>query len=171
MSKAAKIFWSLVLAQAGFLLAWAGYHEWVRQHAPVILLKCRPVDPQDLLRGDYMTLDYDISHPGMEEGKADAPHGGTRWVILEKQDRYHAVVAVSDAPLRPKAGQILVRGERALRWRPGRNGERIDYGIDRYFVPEGKGSPTFTLAEVEASVSPANRLYIRRVLLDGKAYP
>ena len=76
MSTTAKGFWLLVLAQAGFLLAWAGYHEWVRQNAPVILLKCRPVDPQDLLRGDYMTLDYDISHPATIGGKADVPHRG-----------------------------------------------------------------------------------------------
>lgn len=171
MSTTAKGFWLLVLAQAGFLLAWAGYHEWVRQNAPVILLKCRPVDPQDLLRGDYMTLDYDISHPATIGGKADVPHRGSLWVTLEKQDRYHAVVSVSDKRQAPGPGQVLVRGERAGLWVTGTDGRRIDYGIDRYFVPEGKGSPRFTLAEVEASVSPAHRLYIRRVLLDGKSYP
>lgn len=171
MSKAARTFWLLVLAQAGFLLAWAGYHEWVRQHAPVILLKCRPVDPQDLLRGDYMTLDYDISHPADLAEKTDASAGGELWVVLEKQERYHVVVAVGRERPSLRPGQVAVRGDNRPTWRAGRGGVRVDYGIGRYFVPEGKGSPSFKLAEVEASVSPAHRLYIRRVLLDGKAYP
>ncbi len=38
-------------------------------------------------------------------------------------------------------------------------------------MPEGKGTPRFKLMEVEVSVSPAHRLYIKRVLLDGKAFP
>jgi uncharacterized membrane-anchored protein len=48
---------------------------------------------------------------------------------------------------------------------------RITYGIERYFVPEGRGTPRFQLMEVEAAVSPAHRLYIKRVLLDGRPYP
>jgi len=47
----------------------------------------------------------------------------------------------------------------------------VAYGIEKYFVPEGKGSPRFKAMEVEVSVSPAHRLYIKRVLLDGKAFP
>ena len=62
-----KGFVALVAAQAIFLVAWAGYHEIVRGQVPAILLKGRPVDPRDLLRGDYMILSYDIS---------DVPLGG-----------------------------------------------------------------------------------------------
>jgi len=172
MSKKTKLFWVLVVAQAGFLLSWAGYHEYVRQHAQVIVLQGRPVDPQDLLRGDFMILNYDISRvtmPGTPEDQQPSPDV---WVLLEKKDRYHVVVQAATEPLEPKPGQLLARGTRSYDWRTGAPGTtRVDYGIEKYFVPEGKGTPRFQLMEVEVSVSPAHRLYIKQVLLDGKAFP
>lgn len=175
MSRTAKWFWALVAAQALFLVAWAGYHEWVRQSAPVILLKGRPVDPQDLLRGDYMTLAYDISDAPVagvtSKVGEQADAGAEVWVLLEKRDRYHVVAEASRKPLTPKSGQTLVRGTLGYNWRGNSAAARIEYGIEHYFVPEGKGSPRFKLVEIEASVSPTQQLYIRRVLLDGKPYP
>lgn len=176
MSRTAKWFWSLVVAQAAFLFVWAGYHEFVRQHAPVILLKGRPVDPQDLLRGDYMILGYDINSPeretiaGVPETVRNAG-GGDAWVLLERRGNYHEVIQVSHNRLNPNPNQVLVRGSFGYDFQGANSRPRIDYGIERYFVPEGKGSPRFTLVEIEASVSPAHRLYIKRVLLDGKSYP
>ena len=177
MSRATKWFWAVVLAQAVFLLAWAGYHEFVRQHAPVILLKGRPVDPQDLLRGDYMTIGYDINSARVEKFTTQAGDGSGSgadvWVLLAPREGYHVVMRASRDRLEPGLGQVIVRGTLGDSWRPdpGSGTSRINYGIERYFVPEGKGSPRFKLMEVEVSVSPAHRLYIKRVLLDGKAYP
>jgi uncharacterized membrane-anchored protein len=68
-------------------------------------------------------------------------------------------------------GQVLVRGDLGYTWGDGAPGSDIRYGIEKYFVPEGRGTPRFKLMEVEVSVSPAHRLYIKRVLLDGKAFP
>ncbi len=166
-AKAKKWFWILVLAQAVFLLGWAGYHEYIRQHAQVIVLKSRPADPQDLLRGDYMILRYDISRPSLP---ADATSRGEVWVVLAKKGKYHEVVAVSlEKPATLAPGQVLVRADVGYGW--GSTGSEVRYGIETFFVPEGKGSPRFKLLEVEVSVSPAHRLYIKRVLLDGKAFP
>ena len=61
MSRSTRLFWSVVGLQAVFLLVWAGWHEHVRSAAPVVRLKTVPVDPQDLLRGDYMILRYGSS--------------------------------------------------------------------------------------------------------------
>lgn len=178
MSRAIRWFFVVVAAQAGFLLSWAGYHEWVRSGAEVILVKGRPVDPQDLLRGDYMILGYEIgvlpdSMTKQGDGKPVFRIGEEIWVLLEKRGAYHEVVAASRA--RPSAGanQTLVRGMVTYPRGLGRadNGTGVEYGIEQFFVPEGKGTPRFQKLEVELSVSAAHRLYIRRVLLDGKAYP
>jgi uncharacterized membrane-anchored protein len=172
MSRAAKCFWAIVAAQVLLLLAWAGYHEFVRQHAPLLVLKGRPVDPQDLLRGDFLTLNYDISSvtlAGAKPSEADA--GRDVWVLLEPRGRYHVVVQASREPLTPNPGQVLVRGTLGYDWRNAAGTSHVDYGIERYFVPEGKGAPRFNLMEIEVAVSPAHRLYIKRVLLDGRAYP
>ena len=170
MSRAHKWFWALVAAQTLFLLGWAGYHEFVRQTAPVLLLKGRPVDPQDLLRGDFMTMNYDISNVALP-AQSDPASGSEVWVLLERKDRYYVVAQVAREELHPKPGQVLVRGTAGYRWRNSTSTERVDYGIEKYFVPEGKGSPRFKLMEVEVSVSPTHRLYIKRVLLDGQAFP
>jgi uncharacterized membrane-anchored protein len=170
-----KWFWLIVTAQAAFLLGWAGYHEFLRQNAPVILLKGRPVDPRDLLRGDYMTMGYEINTPSISDAGVKSgtshPSGGDAWVLLEKRDGYHVVAKASVERLTPSPAQVLVRGTFGHNGRAAGQSIRIDYGIERYFVPEGKGSPQFKQVEVEVSVSPTHRLYIRRVLLDGKVYP
>jgi uncharacterized membrane-anchored protein len=176
MNRVTKWFWAVVLAQAVFLLAWAGYHEFVRQHAPVILLKGRPVDPQDLLSGDYLTIGYDINFAPLPTKKTSSGSEikmdrGDAWVLLEPRGGYHEVVAVSGERLQSGPGQVLVHGAFGYNTRGGGGTINVDYGIERYFVPEGKGSPRFKRMEVEASVSPSHRLYIKRVLLDGKAYP
>lgn len=172
--KTTRWFWAVVVAQVLFLSIWAGYHEWVRQHAPTIMLKTRPVDPQDLLRGDYMILGYEIGDApaSLAMGNKTFEVGGDVWVLLENREGFHAIVATSSDKLTPKPGQMLVRGKITGRPSPtSSEGNRIAYGIETYFVPEGKGTPKFKTLWVEASVSPANRLYIRRLLLDGNAYP
>jgi len=162
----AKWFGLIVAAQLGFLALWAGYHEWLRQTAPTILLQCHPVDPQDLMRGDYMTLGYEIDQVDVPAVKP----GDEVWVLLEARGRYFAVAQAATARLAPKPGQFLVRGQAQSNW-DRKMSVRVEYGIEKYFVPEGKGTPRFKTIEVEAAVSAAHRLYIKRVLLDGKAYP
>lgn len=171
MKPETRWFWSLVLAQAMFLLAWAGYHEVVRSHAPTLLLKGRPVDPRDLLRGDFMILGYDIGNVTLPAEGGDVAPGTDVWVLLERRDRYHVVASAARERLVPGPGQVLVRGKVVYDWRSGRGTARVDYGIERYFVPEGRGSPRFQLMEVEVAVSPEHRLYVKRVLLDGHRFP
>lgn len=46
----------LAAVQIGFMLAWAGYHERVRAHAPTFRIPLAPRDPYDVLRGRYFVL-------------------------------------------------------------------------------------------------------------------
>jgi uncharacterized membrane-anchored protein len=170
----AKWLGAVVAAQALFLIGWAGWHEYVRATAPTLLLNTRPVDPRDILRGDYMILNYDISrHPA----PADWPtnDGGTAYVIFRIQDD-HAVVAEirRDAPPadETRLWAQATTAEETWQRAPGEVRQlRLNYGIEQFFVPEGKGTPSFKKLEVEVSVSPTHQLHIRRVLLDGQAYP
>jgi uncharacterized membrane-anchored protein len=160
MKNATRWFWAVVAAQVLFLLGWAGWHEHVRSSALTILLKTRPVDPQDLLRGDYMILGYEIADvslpPSVREGDAC-------WVILEPRGEYYVAVRASvDQPV-VEGAQIAVRATRESRG--------LAFGIEHFYVPEGKGTPRFEKIEVEAAVSVTHQLAIKRVLLDGKEYP
>jgi uncharacterized membrane-anchored protein len=172
MSRRPLLFWGVVLAQVLFLLGWAGYHEWVRQNAPSVLLRPRPVDPRDLLRGDYMILDYDVSHIAFPVGEGETVNAGDLFVVLEKRGEVHEVAWISEASGKePEVGpgQVWVRAT-VDNFTDARQAH-VSYGIERYFVPEGKGTPRFENLLVEAVISPDHRLYIRKLILDGKPYP
>lgn len=162
----------VVGAQAALLLAWAGYHEWNRGTAPTILLETVPVDPRDLLRGDYMILSYKISQVPRPPGVAGETDPGTAiWVSLRHNGRFHEVASTAwAAPEGSGAAGVAVRG-RVHGERATGDMLRVDYGIEKYFVPEGKGQPRFDEMIVEATVSRSGRLGIKRLLLDGRSYP
>ncbi|HWL17786.1 MAG TPA: GDYXXLXY domain-containing protein [Opitutus sp.] len=153
-------FWSLVALQVVFLLGWAGYHETVRRSAPTVLLKTKPVDPRDLLRGDYILLGYEIADVALP---AETAIGADVWVLLEPHGRYYEAVSASRERPALQDRQIAVRAQKG--------GRGVNFGIEHFYVPEGKGTPAFTTLEVEASVSPTQQLYIKHLLLDGKPYP
>lgn len=161
----------VVAAQALLLLGWAGYHEWNRQTARTLQLATEPVDPRDLLRGDYMILGYKIGRVPPPAGTTlPVPAGREIWVSLRSAGRFHEVAATSwTRPLDPDPAVVVVRARTR-----GRNDVaplRVDYGIEKYFVPEGRGTPRFREMAVEATVSQHGDLGIKRLLLDGKAYP
>ncbi len=166
----------VVLAQAAFVLAWAGWHEHLRTSSPTILLRVSPVDPRDLLRGDYMILNYDISQVPLSEdikeklpdGEVGVAAGRTVFVVLEKKGNYWEYVRAAGSAPEVSADQIVIQGNAAYQSRVGK--VRINYGIERFYVPEGKGSPSFKELAVRAAVS-GHKLYLKELLVDGHPYP
>ena len=94
-----------------------------------VLLRVVPVDPRDLMRGDYVTLSYDISRlaPASTGGGADR----TVYVSLapEADGRHFQGSAASFT--RPATGPYI----RGTTGGPG----RITFGIESYYVQEGRG--------------------------------
>ena len=162
--KIARWVWVVVAVQVAFLLSWAGYHQWVRSSAPTIRLKTLPVDPRDILRGDYMILNYEISNA---KAPVDPMEHSNVFVILKPEGAHYVVDTVVTEKPADSDNRVWVHALAS-----GSVGELfLTYGIERFFVPEGRGTPTFKTLEVETSVSPTNRLYIRRLWLDGKRFP
>jgi uncharacterized membrane-anchored protein len=167
----ARWFVVVVVLQAGFLLGWAGYHEWNLTAAPVILLETAPVDPRDLLRGDYVILAYKIGEVPRPPGREILRRSREIWVSLRQDGRFHGVASASWSRPAPEPGVMVVRG-RARPQRRGATALRVDYGIEKYFVPEGRGRPRFEEMVVEATISSTtHRLGIKRLLIDGEVYP
>lgn len=164
--------WAIVAAQVVFLLAWAGYHEAVRHTAPTLRLKGAPVDPRDILRGDYMTLNYEISRypapAGWKQGPAEEVY-----VVLKRQGAVHVIdqVLLNEPDADDPRLWVVAQAYGIDFGADERTSLRLDYGIERFFVPEGKGSPRFKTLEAEVSVSPTHRLYLKKVWLDGKRFP
>lgn len=164
--KSARWVWVILAAQVVFLLGWATYHENVRRTAPTIRLKTLPVDPRDILRGDYMILNYEISRVGKELSR-DPNADGPVFIVLKPEGRHHVVAEVLTVEPTAEDPRLWVHAEASADVAT----LHLDYGIERFFVPEGRGTPQFKTLEVEASVSADHHLYIHRVWLDGKRFP
>ncbi len=114
-------------------------------HGREMVIGVIPVDPRDLLRGDYVRMNYTIS--SLPSSLVRAPEsvapGTVVFVTLERQgqpqDGKWVPLAVS--PVRPPAQEtdntMVLRGVTQWEWRPDRI--RVEYGIESYFVPENTG--------------------------------
>jgi uncharacterized membrane-anchored protein len=139
-----------------------------------VKLQTRAVDPRDLLRGDYVTLNYDISSVPVGEAR-DLPRQRTVFVKLApKADGFYEAVSAYREPVPVTGSEILMRG-RITGSCFGENCEkvRVNYGIEKYFVPQGEGREIESArnqgkVSIVAAVTPAGRTAIKRLLIDGK---
>ncbi|MBB3560774.1 GDYXXLXY domain-containing protein [Sinorhizobium sp. B11] len=143
-----------------------------------VLLKTAPVDPRDFLRGDYVVLNYDISSVPVSTVTGGIPAEAgeqTLWVRLRRQpDGFWGIVESSFAKLPAASDTVVLRSLPFYSYGPG-SGEtiRVEYGIERYYVPEGEGKPLEEarnegVVSIAASVSSSGAAQIRSLVVDGK---
>lgn len=134
-----------------------------------ISLKTVPVDPRDLLRGDYVTLRYEFStlEASLIEGPWPAMSGdATLYVVLAPSgDGYWHPLRARFQQITPDPGEVVLRSlpfhfELATD-RPATIS--AEYGLERYYVPEGQGK------ELEQARNASRVVIDARVLDDGTA--
>jgi uncharacterized membrane-anchored protein len=100
-----------------------------------VLLKTVPVDPRDMFRGDYVTLNYDMSRlERWQFGGETFRKGDSAYVVLQADGRYWRATRASHTP--PSDGTLFIAGRVT---RASSDSMSVEYGIESYFVPEGKG--------------------------------
>ncbi len=130
---------------AGFLF----YAGWPTATGKGIELKLMPVDPFDLIRGQYLTLRYEI---GTIPAQYNFTEGTTVYVVLEKgEDGIHHPASYNEQMPQLSAGQVVIRGTSHKDW--------IEYGIESYFIERG-AQLTERMTDVTAYV---------KILPDGRA--
>lgn len=171
-----RLFASLALGQVLVLALWAGAHEWTLRTGPTATLETEPVDPRDLLRGDFVTLAYPIQRVPFDRFDpplTTLPEDGTRiYVELRPEEGFHRLARASLTPFAAAPGNLLIRGRARRGWTPGGPGKivRIEYGIEKFFVPEGKGNPR---GKIVATVALAGNghPYLKSLAADGRPFP
>ena len=162
-----------------------------------IVLPIIPVDPRSLFRGDYVILDYPVTavaaslmSPAM---KASRP--AVFYVTLKKTDGGWEPVAFSEKPQASDANQIALKARMRYGWSessrrrpvaataPGPGTVtpitppelvlNVRYGIESYFVPEGKGLALEALAREKKlaaviAVDARGNSAIKGLMIDGK---
>jgi uncharacterized membrane-anchored protein len=168
----------LLLLILGLQSAWILGTTFVQEHAlrvgQIILLETRPVDPRDLLRGDYVILNYkisDVSHtlftPALTN---DLAPGTTVYVTLEPRGQFHEAVAASTAKPTPTGQRVVLKGRVQTWWfGPQQGTARVAYGLERFYVREGTGNPTGKLI-VQVAVPKSGQAQIKQVFVDGVPY-
>ena len=103
-----------------------------------VLLETVPVDPRDLLRGDYVVLNYAISTIDLKDiscSEGEYQPGAVLYVELKQKGKYWEAAYVTCDPDEAAEG-IYIRGRVDHRY-----GKKltVKYGIESYFVSEGTG--------------------------------
>ena len=126
----AQVLYVLGVAAAGYATQALGQH---------IVLSTRPIDPRDLLYGDFVRLRYGISEVPLTLWRDAAPPRRRQsvYVLLATgPDSLSSAIGVYAAAPRPAANQAVLRGWLTDVY-PHSLGLR--YGLERYYVPEGSG--------------------------------
>jgi uncharacterized membrane-anchored protein len=154
-----------VLAQILFFAVWAGVEHRRHTVGDSILVRTAPVDPRDLLSGQYQALSYEFSRamPLRDLGR-DPAEGESVWVVLRPEgDFYVPDHAESVRPFELPPGQVAIVGHRE-KW-------RTMFGVEKYFVPEGTSTPSTSDTTVRLRLSADGTIRIQQVLVRGKAWP
>lgn len=146
-----------------------------------IRLKTQPVDPRDLLRGDYVILSYPISTIPKSIVTGEGPQGGTRTSLAVRlkpgADGLWSATEASFGELPAAEGSVVLRTLPFDYYAASDGGIPetlfVRYGIERYYVPEGEGKVLEDARnqeelEVEARVSKDGTPQIARLILRGE---
>ena len=105
-----------------------------------IRVRTVPVDPRDLLYGDYVTLGYEISrlNPSLWKDTARKPERGQPvYVVLTTgTDGIAQPVAAYGSKPAPQEGEVVLKGRIDYSWS---EEVFVKYGVEKYYVPEGTG--------------------------------
>lgn len=152
-TKSKALMWTLVAGVALVQTAALGKIVTDRQallsNGREIVMKVLPIDPRDVLRGDYVNLGFGLSPvqgtklkdggdlAGIEKGKTAyltiAEAAGHTWTAVRLTGHYPESVEPSEA---------VLKGMVAHRWGNTAAGSAtadMHFGIETYFVPEGTG--------------------------------
>ncbi|MCK1712963.1 MULTISPECIES: GDYXXLXY domain-containing protein [unclassified Bradyrhizobium] len=178
----AVLFGVAILVQCALLILMVADRTQILRGGLEVTLQTQPVDPRDLLRGDYVVLRYDISQlpAGALAGQPAAERNPVMFVKLAPNaNGLYEAVSVHAEPVPVTAPEVLIRGHLAYGTSCGSAGRAfcdkltIRYGLESYFVPEGEGKKLEQARNqqklrVVASVLPSGRAAIKRLLLDGQ---
>ncbi|RME61042.1 hypothetical protein D6779_00875 [Candidatus Parcubacteria bacterium] len=150
-----------------------------------VILKIEPVDPRDILRGDYVAFRYNISNldPYLF-GNEQVRDGDTVYVILRRSGKYWTAQRAQKT--KPTADdQVFIKGKVVSGGLKSRSDPFSDgyfrgssihvvYGIEEYYIPEGSGSE-FNFggsgAFAKISVDRNGNAALKQIYVNGKPWP
>jgi uncharacterized membrane-anchored protein len=168
MDKAA--FVRAMLFPALILLGFIGYNYYTLNTGEEILLKTAPVDPRDIFRGDNVYLRYDISTIDISKitGDGNFNSGDDIYAVLLKGEKFWYIINVFHSKPSLQSNEVCIKGEVTSSFT---NNVFVNWGIENYFVPEGKGmeiEKEIRDVSVKVSVDRTCRALIKELYINDK---
>ncbi|WP_298958513.1 GDYXXLXY domain-containing protein [uncultured Roseibium sp.] len=164
--------WGLVAVVQLFLIAIPLADRFdVQRNGQVVPLELVPVDPRDLLRGDYVIINLAINNLSKDLSEDGEIAVGDKVFVGLRAGAGKAAQPIVVTLERDNAGNLAMSGTvRSVT----ENEIRIDYGIDAFFLPEGEGRVIERLDTsrvlLEIAVTEDGRSLPLTLLVDGKAF-
>lgn len=131
-----KIFIGIAIFWLVIILSFIAFKEFTLKTGQEVLFKTIPVDPRDLFRGDYVILNYEISTldiTSLHKDFSNIEVNDKIFVTLKKEKNYGTPTGIYK---RLPENKLFIKGKiKAIT----NNKINIEFGIESYFVPEGKG--------------------------------
>ncbi len=133
-----KTFIIAMLIPTIAILAFIGYNYYTYSLGEEILLKTVPVDPWDLFRGDYVNLRYEITTIDLAHIRytGNFTVGDDIYAVLSEGEKFWSITKVGNHKPALQSNEVCMKGKVTSSYG---NQLRVEYGIESYFVPEGKG--------------------------------
>jgi uncharacterized membrane-anchored protein len=133
-----------VILQVLVLAYMAGEREYILHKGKVIRLRTAPIDPRDMFRGDYVRLNYEISRIPVNmiknaEAAEEIKKGAKIYALLKEGP--NGLYEMVNADLQKPEEGIYLTGRVPYPYRNLQvsNPLWVNYGIEAYFVEQGKG--------------------------------
>lgn len=161
------VFWLIIVV--GFIVT----KEFTLRTGKQLLLKTVPIDPRDLFRGDYVVLRYEINSLDLSKISSDYSNfkiGDEIYLAVKEENGYARPLKIYKN--RPTDENLFLKGIVKEVYEK-RIGIVVEYGIESYFVPEGKGREIEIYRgkglEVKVAIDKFGNATIKSLLADGKA--
>ncbi|HHX58180.1 MAG TPA: GDYXXLXY domain-containing protein [Candidatus Moranbacteria bacterium] len=164
---------AVVLVQLFIVFSLGAYYFSIHQGGEIIRLEIEPVDPTDLIRGDYVVFSYRgisriyLSEHGYSEESFRL--GDNIYVsLVERSDGVSQLGEVSKE--KPESGVFLTGRVKKIR----QDTATVIYGIEEYFIPERTGRMVEfrgKKVEAEVAVSKTGKAVLREIYLNGEVWP
>lgn len=142
----------VVALQTLVLLAMIGFRQWTLTTGTIITLEAAPVDPRSLFSGDYVNFAYKISSITLPESFSHTlKKNQTVYVVLTPQDNFWIVKSLEETkPKDISSPDVVIKGQISQVYN---NKVWVTYGIESYFIPEGKGKELEKLQQFSSLLS------------------
>ncbi|NQW21251.1 MAG: GDYXXLXY domain-containing protein [Chloroflexi bacterium] len=181
-SKVKQLFIVVIVVQVMFLLGLVGYRETILTLGRAAVLQTVPVDPRDLFKGEYVTLRYEISTLGQNSTVPNAKpyllmgeinEGDTVYVGVHEEstddskDQFSMLHVQADKPSDDTdlfiKGRVITSKDNII---------TVEYGIEQYFLSEGRGVEIERADDVKVRVkiNRSGTAAIKELIVDGEVW-